>query len=1011
MVAMLCPVLISRDAELHALEAALTRARDGSGGVLILAGDAGVGKSRLATELAARASEQDVDVLRGRATESVVPVPFRPITEALMKVARTGMIPDAPEMASYRPALGSLVPEWSRPEDGEAEISPLILGEALIRLLSSHGGTTPPARTPPTAKGTLLILEDVHWADPETLAILEYLADNLAGTRVLCVATLRDSEPSAGLDCVRALNARRAIALVEVRRLMDWAVREMAAACLGTQDVPAAVTALLADCDGLPFAVEEILAAAVSSGQLINGPDGWEVNNRVSTGVPDSIVGSVRHRLTGLGPLAGDLLASAAVLGRQFDWTLLPGIADAAETDVLAELQRAQHVQLIEPVIPSNHMFRFRHSLTRHAILSGLLPPDLVYRSAIAAAAVEHAHPELPGSWCELAAGLHEAAGERVRAAELLLRVGRRALGKGALSTAASSLGDARDLISAVTGNGTAGLRAVRVPSPHNGAALAADPMLAIEIDDALVQALALAGDHTKLAPVASDLIARLASAGVDPRREALIRIRTARTMSEDSPADAVEHLAAARAIAADLGDPALASQVDATAAHCAVDAGDLAKAGELAHRSLAQAEAAGLEGWAADVAFDALQVIGRTERARDMEAARAAFERADQIAAREDFAVRRIKALHELGTVDMLQDGGTTRLAEARELAHKAGAISTMTVIDLQLANGWSVSDDLDRALESARRCRQRASRIGARRIEASALSVEAFIHGVRGERRQAEHAAEEAERLLPGDPELLLTTWGQARVAASLFLDDQARALQESIKGISYAFQAPLRAPRRAWGFHALLHAVADDDGPLALRQAQAAAPAAGWNRGLLAYAEAVLEGQQGHAARAGALAEEGAMHMRTFAPWWNHLVRRLIAPAALAGGWGQPLSWLREATAEFEMSGHSRLASACRGLLRQAGERVPRAGRGNAQVPPQMRRLGITSREMDVFLLVARGFSNTEIAEKLYISPKTVETHIASLVAKTGQTGRRELVAHAARFVPSQALWASC
>ncbi|HEX9032641.1 MAG TPA: helix-turn-helix transcriptional regulator, partial [Streptosporangiaceae bacterium] len=72
-------------------------------------------------------------------------------------------------------------------------------------------------------------------------------------------------------------------------------------------------------------------------------------------------------------------------------------------------------------------------------------------------------------------------------------------------------------------------------------------------------------------------------------------------------------------------------------------------------------------------------------------------------------------------------------------------------------------------------------------------------------------------------------------------------------------------------------------------------------------------------------------------------------------------------------------------------------------SAQVPPQMRRLGITSREMDVFLLVARGCSNAEIAERLFISPKTVETHVASLVAKTGQAGRRELVAHAARFAP--------
>lgn len=969
---MLCPVLVSRGAELQGLSAALDRARDGAGGVLILAGDAGVGKSRLAREVTAQAVSEGFDVLAGRATESIVPVPFRPITEALMKVARSGVTPDAPEMASYRPALGSLVPEWSRPEDGDAEISPLILGEALIRLL-----------TPPSWKGTLLVLEDLHWADPETLAILEYLADNLAGTRVLCVATLRDSEPSAGLDCARALHARRAAAMIEVHRLLDWAVRQMAAACLGTDDVPAAVITLLADCDGLPFAVEEILAAAVSSGQLVSTSSGWQVNDEVSTGVPDSIVGSVRHRLAALGPVAFDVLASAAVLGRQFDWTLLPAIAGASEAEVLAELQRAQHMQLIEPVIPSNHVFRFRHSLTRHAILSGLLPPDLAWRSASAAAAVERAHPDLAGGWCELAAELHEAAGEGERAAELLLEVGQRALGKGALSTAVTSLRDAASLLAATQAD---------------------DPMLAIEIEEALVKALAQAGDYSQLAPVADQLIIKLDSAGVDPRRQAVIRLRTARARSQDSPAAAAEHLAAARAIADRVGDQALASQVDAAAAHCAIDAGNLRAADELAHRSLATAEEAGLHGWAAAVAFDALHVIGQTERTRDMDAARAAFERAYKIATREDFAVRRIAALHELGTVDIMEDGSTARLCEARELANKSGALSTMTAIDLELANGWSMSADLDRAMASALECRERASRIGARRIEASALSVQAFIHGVRGDRRHAERAAEEAERLLPGDAELLLTTWGQARVAASLFLDDHGRAMRESTKGISYAFQAALQSPRRAWGFHALLQAVLGGDGRVALQQARAAAPAAGWNRGYLAYAEAVIEGRAGHSARATALAQEGDDFLLPWAPWWNHLVRRLVAPSALADGWGQPRSWLRDATAEFEVSGHARLASACRGLLRQAGERVPRAGRGNAQVPPQMRRLGITSREMDVFLLVARGFSNTEIAAKLYISPKTVETHIASLVAKTGQTGRRELVAHAARFVRS-------
>src|SRR5258708_13443652 len=89
----------------------------------------------------------------------------------------------------------------------------------------------------------------------------------------------------------------------------------------------------------------------------------------------------------------------------------------------------------------------FRYRLTRHVILSGLPAPDLAWRSSTAAAAVERAHPDLPGGWCELAAELHEAAGERERAAELLLKVGQRALGKGALSTAATSLPDAADLV------------------------------------------------------------------------------------------------------------------------------------------------------------------------------------------------------------------------------------------------------------------------------------------------------------------------------------------------------------------------------------------------------------------------------------------------------------------------------------------------------------------------------------------------------------------------------------
>jgi len=115
----------------------------------------------------------------------------------------------------------------------------------------------------------------------------------------------------------------------------------MAAACLGTQDVPAAVTGLLADCDGLPFAVEEILAAAVSSGQLREGgPDGWEVNDRTQHQRArfDRRLGQAPGS-AGLARWPAICLPLPRCSADRFDWTLLPGIAGAAEADVLAELQ------------------------------------------------------------------------------------------------------------------------------------------------------------------------------------------------------------------------------------------------------------------------------------------------------------------------------------------------------------------------------------------------------------------------------------------------------------------------------------------------------------------------------------------------------------------------------------------------------------------------------------------------------------------------------------------------
>jgi DNA-binding CsgD family transcriptional regulator len=989
MESMLCPVLVGRSAELDVLQAALDSAAAGNGGAVFITGDAGIGKSRLARDVSYTASARDFQVLTGRGTQSAVPVPYRPIAEALLGAARAGMTPTAPEISDYRSALGALVPEWSEPDSAEPSISPVLIGEALLRMLTAA-----------TGRGGMLVLEDVHWADPETLAVIEYLIDNVAGTNVLCVVTLRDGGPSEALDLLQAAADRRVAARVEVPRLTPDAVREMAARCLDVPHAPAAVTALLRDCDGLPFAVEEILATAVAAGALIRDPSGWHVNPRVSPRVPDSIAGSVRRRLAALGPGAASVITSAAILGRQFDWTLLPAVAGVPESDTLDALQRAHEVQLIEPASVDASTFRFRHSLTRDAILGDLLPPDLAARSAVAAEAIEKAHLGLPGVWCELAAELRAAAGQIPEAADLLLTAARRAIERGAVSSAIETLQDARDLL----------------------AAFPADAgEIALEVDEVLAEALYLSGDNKRLGPLAASLVERLRAATADPRREALVRLRAACTRPEDNPAVAAEHLSAARAIAAGLRDAELASRIDAVAARSALAAGDLDSAEELAGRALAAAEAAGLKpGWAAEVALESLEVIGRRERARDLTAARAAFERYGRIARDAGMGIWQIRSQHELGTIDMLTAGSTRKLAEVRDLAQDAGAICIGSVVELQLANVWSLGTELDQALAAARRCERGSAQIKAPRIEAMAIALQANIAATQADMAEAERTARRAEAMLPDDPEILVSTYGQVRVLAALFRADLPLALRHNATAAGYgkqalsapqrsrgfysALQAPLLAPRRAVSLHALLQAVSDGDGHGALRLAREIGAAASWNAGCLGYAEAVLEGRAGHKERAAELAGEASSELAPFAPWWNHLFRWLVATAALEDGWGEPAQWLREAASEFDHAGYDRLASACRGLLRRAGERVPRAGRGTAQVPGQMRRLGITSREMDVYLLVARGYSNSEIAEKLYISPKTVETHIASLITKTGQQCRRELVAFAARFAPS-------
>jgi DNA-binding NarL/FixJ family response regulator len=135
-----------------------------------------------------------------------------------------------------------------------------------------------------------------------------------------------------------------------------------------------------------------------------------------------------------------------------------------------------------------------------------------------------------------------------------------------------------------------------------------------------------------------------------------------------------------------------------------------------------------------------------------------------------------------------------------------------------------------------------------------------------------------------------------------------------------------------------------------------------------------------------------------------WHRRHARRITAEAALDDRWGDPADWITEDLPFFETLGHERIASACRGLLRRTGTPVPRRGPHAANVPEELRRLGVTAREHQVLQLVAEGLNNHGVAQRLVLSPRTVEKHVERLLAKTNLTKRTELVAYAVRATVS-------
>ena len=947
-----CPSLVGREDETTVLVAALDRAVSGAGSFVWVSGEAGVGKSRLVRELCDAAAGRGLPVLVGRAVDTRTPVPFRPLFEALSGHVRRLGADGAPSVD--RRALAQIVPEWRGVAEEPYQASAMEIGEGLLRFLTSIPGDA-----------CMLVLEDLHWSDPDTAAVVEYLADNLTNAPVLCVVTTRLEGSDQVGRVLSDLAARRSAARMELRRLSTDELATMASTCLGA-GVDASVMSLISDfADGLPLLVEELLTTSVADGTITSTGDGWRVEAAGGPAVPERFAELVRRRTGELDDDAGRAIRVGAVLGQRFDTELLRAALGVPTETVAQALRAGVQAQLVMADRSEPTAFEFRHALTREAILEEMLPLERIEIAREALAALEQDRPDLGDAFGEQAATLAEEAGDTERAAALLLRAARRARRRGALSSAVPMLDRAWSFVNDV------------------------EPEW-FEIGDALLSVLGTTGAVDQALAVGQRM---LAAAG--PAQRVNIHLAMARAAAEASRWDtAGEHAAAAHDLVDDAPGTHLGARIDAVRAEVAVGQGRFDDAALLARTAMEVAE----EREDCELEAATALVVGRCERGRGEGNPAATFDRVVSIGREHGLPAWQLRGLMERSSLALWEFEPPQGILAAREHATNAGALVVVAHLDNFLA--WQAHDrrNTDQIEPAANRCIDLAKRLRLRTLHGVATVALAVAAAHHGDRERMERLLAEADAISDGHADVV-ALGGVARATYWIDRDDlrhAGTALEQMMDRLRVA--PAVACPER--GIWVLFEALdGDEAGTAAIDELDAYV---GPNHVMIdsyrSYARAVVAGRRGavdEANREVTLAERVQP-----APWFQHHARRLVAETAHADGWGDPITWLRDAFSYFETRGDDRLASSCRSLLGALGSALPRQRRSDERVPPRLRALGVSAREADVLELLAEARSTRSIAETLHVSPKTVERHIANLATKLGVEGRTAVVAFAAR-----------
>ena len=368
--------LVGRKREVDELGTILERAANGTGSLVMISGELGVGKSRLADELVFTARERGFLTMVGQCYEEEGAPPFAPWAEHLEYTARIApretlrnLLGDsAPEVAKLMPELRRMFPDIPPPLNLPPEQERHYLFNRFREYVERSSQLQP----------LLITLEDLQWADESTLLLLHHMAQHAGEMAVLLVGTYRDVELDVGrplAKTIRELVRLRLAHRMALKRLSESDVAVMLEALAGQRPPRALARGLFRETEGNPFFIEEVFQHLEEEGKLRDAAGKWRRDlNMQELDVPEGVRLVIGRRLERVDKQAREVLTTAALIGRGFSFDLLEALGQTDPETLLNAMEEAERLNLITPVASASRedRFTFAHQLLRQTLVSGL---------------------------------------------------------------------------------------------------------------------------------------------------------------------------------------------------------------------------------------------------------------------------------------------------------------------------------------------------------------------------------------------------------------------------------------------------------------------------------------------------------------------------------------------------------------------------------------------------------------------------------------------------------------